>query len=137
MPLELGLFMGAMRFGNSSQKGKRCLVLDCEDFRYQKFISDIAGQDVFPHNNDQQNAVGLVRDWLRNASGKTGISGRSEMFRRYKLFRNYLPKLCKQFSLNEDELIFYEYTTSVSDWLEEFLRRETFSRSSGRAKCSD
>ena len=46
MPLELGIFLGAKRFGVEDQKGKKCLVMDKERFRYQKFISDIAGQDI-------------------------------------------------------------------------------------------
>ena len=42
MPLELGLFLGAHRFGSGEQRRKACLVLDREPYRYQKFISDIA-----------------------------------------------------------------------------------------------
>src|SRR4051794_5309929 len=44
MPFELGLFLGAKRFGRAKQKFKTCLILDVEPYRYQKFISDIAGQ---------------------------------------------------------------------------------------------
>jgi hypothetical protein len=46
MPLELGLFLGAKRFGGNDHKQKNCLILDIEQFRYQKFISDLGGQDV-------------------------------------------------------------------------------------------
>ncbi|HYU25729.1 MAG TPA: hypothetical protein VEO74_11030 [Thermoanaerobaculia bacterium] len=46
MPLELGLFLGAKRFGSPKQRSKTCLILDVERYRYQKFISDIAGQDI-------------------------------------------------------------------------------------------
>jgi hypothetical protein len=40
MPLELGLFLGAKRFGNRAQREKVCLILDREPYRYQRFISD-------------------------------------------------------------------------------------------------
>ena len=50
MPLELGIFLGAKRFGVEEQEVKKCLVMDREPYRYQKFISDIAGQDIFVHN---------------------------------------------------------------------------------------
>jgi hypothetical protein len=43
MPLELGIFLGSKRFGRGRQRQKICLILDREQFRYQKFISDIAG----------------------------------------------------------------------------------------------
>ncbi|MEA2337939.1 MAG: hypothetical protein QOE82_1946 [Thermoanaerobaculia bacterium] len=46
MPLELGLFIGAKRFGRAEQKTKTCLILDIERYRYQKFISDIAGRTL-------------------------------------------------------------------------------------------
>src|SRR5215212_5243999 len=45
MPLELGLFLGAKRFGTGKQKRKNGLIMDVDRYRYQKFISDIAGQD--------------------------------------------------------------------------------------------
>jgi hypothetical protein len=47
--LELGLFLGAKRFGDEEQRRKRALVLDVERYRYQRFISDLAGVDVTPH----------------------------------------------------------------------------------------
>src|ERR1043165_1148256 len=46
MPLELGVFLGAKRFGKGAQKRKYCLILDRSEYRYQKFISDISGQDI-------------------------------------------------------------------------------------------
>ena len=35
MPLELGIFLGAKRYGDESQKDKRALILDIEQYRYQ------------------------------------------------------------------------------------------------------
>src|SRR5215216_4348592 len=45
MPLELGILIGAKRFGNKRQASKAALIMDKEPYRYQIFISDIAGQD--------------------------------------------------------------------------------------------
>ena len=44
------------------QREKRCLVLEAERYRYQKYLSDIAGQDIRQHGNDPTRAVGAVRD---------------------------------------------------------------------------
>jgi hypothetical protein len=41
--LELSLFLGAKHYGNRQQKSKRALILNREQYRYQRFISDIAG----------------------------------------------------------------------------------------------
>ena len=65
MPLELGMFLGARRFGGKRHGEKSCLIMDTERFRYQAFISDISGQDIKAHQNEPKHAVGLVRGWLR------------------------------------------------------------------------
>lgn len=44
MPLELGIFLGAQRYGNERQPGKVCLVLDRERYRYQKILFRHRGQ---------------------------------------------------------------------------------------------
>jgi hypothetical protein len=48
MPFELGLFLGAKRFGGRSHNRKKTLIFDRDRFRYQSYISDIAGQDIHP-----------------------------------------------------------------------------------------
>ena len=65
MPLELGVFLGAKRFGRAPHPKKRCLILDRERYRFQKFISDLAGQDIKAHGNQPLEAIRATRDWLR------------------------------------------------------------------------
>ena len=36
MPLELGFFLGAKRYGSTRDRQKRCLVLDRDRYRYRK-----------------------------------------------------------------------------------------------------
>ena len=64
IPLELGIFLGAQRFGTRVHKRKNCLIFDRERYRYQQFISDIAGQDIAAHHNDLRALIAMVRDWL-------------------------------------------------------------------------
>ena len=61
MPLELGMFLGAKRFGRAEQKSKVCLILDTERYRYQKFISDISGQDITAHQGKPEQVTKVVR----------------------------------------------------------------------------
>ncbi|NRA19917.1 MAG: hypothetical protein HRU05_05500 [Oceanospirillaceae bacterium] len=68
MPLELGMFLGAKKYGDQHQKKKNFLITDTEQYRYQVFISDIAGQDIRAHENNPSNAIKIVRDWLNSAS---------------------------------------------------------------------
>src|SRR4051794_26845863 len=64
MPLELGMFLGAKAFGSRDQKRKAAIVLDTEPFRFQKYISDIAGQDIRAHRRSPAEAVRQVRNFL-------------------------------------------------------------------------
>ncbi len=86
MPLELGIFLGAKRFGVEKQESKKCLVMDTEPYRYQKFVSDISGQYIFAHNNSEKEVVRVVRDWLGTASGRQTIPGGGIIWRRYQDF---------------------------------------------------
>lgn len=116
MPLELGIFLGAKHFGTQVQKEKSCLILDSEKFRYQKFMSDIAGQDIKAHENNERINIRVVRDWLRTYSQLSLPSG-SVVWTRYKVFKKDLPLLCKDSQLNVKELIFNDYVHLVSIWL--------------------
>lgn len=71
MPLELGILLGAKRYGDIGQKVKRLLILDVEQYRYQRFVSDLAGMDIHKHGGDPMRAVRETRDWLRNVAART------------------------------------------------------------------
>jgi len=119
MPFELGLFLGAKRFGRAEQKTKTCLILDVERYRYQRFISDIAGQDIAAHDGDVGKAIRCVRDWLSDATPKSiRIPGGKAMATRYSVFREELPATCQEIHLSIDELTFNDYLAQVEDWLE-------------------
>lgn len=64
MPLELGIFLGAKRFGGDGHSRKRALILDCQRYRFQMFISDLAGMDITSHDGDARCAVERTREWL-------------------------------------------------------------------------
>ena len=118
MPLELGVFLGAKKFGIEEQKRKKCLILDTERYRYQQFISDIAGQDIQAHNNSPREVITHVRNWLRTASRRESIPGGSIIWRRYRDFRRDLPQTAREYQLTVEDLIFNDYTLVVTRWLE-------------------
>jgi hypothetical protein len=75
MPLELGVFLGAKRFGTGGQKGKACIVFDREPYRFQRFISDIAGQDIRTHGGDVPTLIRELAAWLRTQPGGLQAGG--------------------------------------------------------------
>jgi hypothetical protein len=121
MPLELGMFLAAKRFGTGRQRQKACLILDSVPYRYQQFISDISGQDIRVHHNHVHEAISVVRNWLRSVSGARAIPGGAEIYRRYLLFEQDLPSLCDALKLRRDELTFNDTASMMADWLRDHI----------------
>ncbi len=116
MPLELGIFLGAKRFGGRSSR-KRCLIMDRAPYRYKRFISDIGGQDIKAHYTRPVNAIRHVRDWLQSAPGKAAIPGGTKIWQDYQRFRRELPVIAEEAQLNPAQLTFIDYLQLVTSWL--------------------
>jgi hypothetical protein len=119
MPLELGLFLGAKEFGDVEQRTKRSLVLDRTPYRYQKFCSDIAGQDIEAHADKPSRAIELVRNWLSGPAATHGsrIPGGAVIAARYAQFVHELPEWCERQNLVISQLTYGDNYLLISDWL--------------------
>jgi hypothetical protein len=120
MPLELGLDLGCRRYGSRRLTDKRLLVMDRKPHRYQRFISDISGQDIVSHANSSRQLIRQVRDWLATESHISTIPGGQYMYSRYRSFQRVLPVLCGKMKLNRDQLTFGDLSEVVRIWLEEY-----------------
>jgi hypothetical protein len=120
MPLELGIDLGCRAFGGGHGK-KSFLIFDRDRFRFQTYVSDIAGQDIVNHENDPGRAIGQVRDWLRTETGRTNIPGAKAMQSRYANFRSALPSMCERFELDILALTFADFLLVLGDWLTPYL----------------
>jgi hypothetical protein len=119
MPLELGLFLGARRFGSGPHARKSCLILDRDKYRYHEFISDIAGQDIQAHGDDPAYAIKAVRDWLTlSRAGIKNPPGGTAIGKRYNRFTTELPAICAKAQLEVSELTFAEFADTASLWLQ-------------------
>ncbi len=119
MPLELGTFLGARRFGGKDQRAKKFLILDKDQYRYQQFISDLAGYDIRSHKTEAKLASGTVRDWLVVASRRKLIPDRDVIWEHYTEFQRRLPAYCHDRQLQPSNLLFLEYSYAVTDILKE------------------
>ena len=106
MPLELGLFLGCQRFGGPPHTKKSCLIFDKDRFRYQKFISDIAGQDIKAHGDDPRQIIKGIRDWLR--PHRQNLPGGEHFSELFDAFQAVLPDLCSEARLQRDDLHFVD-----------------------------
>lgn len=105
MPLELGIFFGAKRFG-PGHEAKQCAIFDTEPYRYQKFISDIAGQDIHAHGNDPDQLITALAAWLRGQSRDLKIPGGKKIGQEFRSFLVSLPAICRRRELSVSELTF-------------------------------
>jgi hypothetical protein len=116
MPLELGIDIGCRAYGDD-QELKSFLIFDRDRFRFQAYVSDIAGQDIANHEDEPSRAIAHVRDWLRAETGRADIPGAKAMQSKYAKFRSELPSMCERFELDIFDLTFADFTHVVSDWL--------------------
>jgi hypothetical protein len=117
MPLELGVFLGAKRFGRTSQRSKACIVLDKQKYRFQKYMSDIAGQDVHAHQGNVGLLIEELASWLRSQSRDPKVPGGRKMAREFSSFRREIPRICAKRHLEPDELTFGDYADMVAEYL--------------------
>lgn len=119
MPLELGLYLGARYYGDAKQKRKTCLILDRDQYRYQMYISDIAGQDISAHGDDEERVIIAVRNYLNGHNGNTPLLSGENLWIKYQQFKVDLPAICKQLEIQETGLQYADFLYIVSDYVSE------------------
>ena len=120
MPLELGIDLGCKTFSRAHAR-KSFLIFDSEQYRFQKYLSDIGGQDVHRHGNEPKMAVQRVRDWLRAEAAVSTLPSGATIYDRYLEFVRDMPTLCAKLQFDVDHLTF----TDLSDTILAWLRRHT------------
>ena len=96
------------------QRCKTCLVLDRESYRYQAFLSDIAGQDIAAHGGDPVRATGALRERLAAGQRQRPPPGGAEIARRFAEFSEALPGILDDLRLERDEMTFSDYANIAS-----------------------
>ena len=117
MPYELGLFHGMARRGSASDRKKSFLVLYRERYRYQVFLSDIAGQDIRAHDNQPEGVIKAVRNWLNTQVVKAPLPGAKAIIRDYHEFQLSLPDILADSQLEDDEVSFSDWSRFIQSWL--------------------
>lgn len=119
MPFELGLFLGAQRFGDARQKKKTCIIFDRERYRYQKFLSDIAGQDIRAHHGNPAELIRAVRNALATTQPPgVLLHSAASIVERYGWFQQDLPEVCGLLGMDPHDLGHRDLTFLIAEWLE-------------------
>lgn len=117
MPLELGVFLGAKKLGGPSHRWKKCIILDSERYRYQKFISDLAGQDIHAHGGKVDRLIREVATWLRDEARDPDVPGGRVIAREFAQFIEIMPKICAVKRLEPDELTYQDFRFMAAEWI--------------------
>lgn len=117
MPLELGVFIGARRYGGADHAEKRALILDTIPYRYQRFMSDIAGQDIQYHNGSVTEAITRTASWLRNKSRRSTVPGGAAIAAEYAEFQAALPSILAELGLEAHEMTFNDYLVLIESYV--------------------
>jgi hypothetical protein len=121
MPLELGIDLASKQFGSEKMQEKVLLILDSERYRYQKFISDIAGQDIKAHNLDRECLIKIVRNWLSPEIDGTYIkipSGK-KINNRFSDFLTDYPDIIQKIDSTHEDIEYLDFCSIVSKWIVE------------------
>lgn len=116
MPFELGLDLGCRRF-NRAYNDKCALIFAADKFEYQKFLSDIAGQDIKDHQSQIRRAIDGVRSFLAPHCASPP-PGAAQIQRRYETFRTDLPAILREAGIEAAEMEFSDLTWAVRRWTE-------------------
>jgi hypothetical protein len=119
MPFEFGIFVGAKAFGGREQRRKACVVLDVERYRYQQFISDIAGQDIREHHRSAELLIHQVRDFLScHHPGAVFLPGGRALVDRYHACVQQITRSCADLRLDRDALTYRDLANLVVGWID-------------------
>lgn len=117
MPLELGIFLGAKAFGGEPHRRKAAVILDSQPYRYQRFISDIAGQDIRAHDDRLENVVLHVRNFLATYARPTkAVVGPAHIMKLHRAFRRELPAMCASVRIDRRHLTFRDLAGLIGDF---------------------
>jgi hypothetical protein len=118
MPYEFGVFVGLKYSAEPAQRRKAVLVLDREPYRYQRFLSDIAGHDIQSHDGQIELLLIKVRNWLFN-QGHQDIIGSAELQDQFNAFMSDIPHTLLQLRKSEADLENYQdFRQVVFSWLD-------------------
>lgn len=122
MPFELGMAIGAKRFGGKRHKTDSIKIMVGEPYKLPAYLSDLGGNDPDAHHNEVDRVVTIVRDYLHRSPNGKILPGPAKLVETLAEFRDDLPNIANGIYHKPDEVgAFKNYRTFV--WcVAEFLK---------------
>ena len=122
MPFELGLALGAKRFGGQSHRNDRIKIMVAEPYRLPAYLSDMGGNDPSAHHSNPQDVIRIVRNYLQRAPSGGILAGPARLAENFGRFRAEVPEIARRIGFEPREIGgFRDYRTFL--WcVAEFLK---------------
>jgi hypothetical protein len=124
MPFECGIDFGIKLSNPEKYKDKRFLILEKEQYRYQKVISDISGNDIKAHKNNPENIIKVVRDWFKPINNN--IPRHKEIWLAYNEFEYDYEEILKEEGYDPNDinsLTFFDIIEIIEAWCTEYKKK--------------
>lgn len=123
MPFELGLALGAKRFGGPSHRSDRIKIMVAERYKLPAYLSDLGGNDPDAHHAAPDKLIRIVRNFLDVSPPGGPLPGPAKLIETFALFGEALPALAQEIEHRPQEIGgFKSYRTFL--WcVAEFLKR--------------
>lgn len=117
MPFECGIDFG-LRMSSNDYEAKKFLILEKEQHRYQKVISDISGNDIKAHKNEPEQVVKVIRDWFKPT--KPEIPRHKEIWLAYNEFEFDYEQILREEEYDPKDinsLTFSDIIENMTAWI--------------------
>ena len=90
--------------------------MENKPYQWQKYLSDMAGNDIIAHGNRSDKIIGLVRDFLNSHRPKVDVPGARFVRYEYNRFSSELPGYLERLGHEDSELQFKDLLKIVIEW---------------------
>lgn len=105
MPFELGLVIGAKKFGSKQHRLKSALIMTKEQFKLPAYMSDLGGNDPLAHKDEADEVIKIVRNYLKTrADEDIPLPGAKLIQTEFHSFLVTLPGIAEDMGMQEDEV---------------------------------
>jgi hypothetical protein len=129
MPFECGIDFG-LKMSNENNFGeKKFLILEKEQHRYQKVISDISGNDIKAHQNEPEQIVKVVRDWFKPLN--SDIPRHKEIWLAFNEFEFDYESILKEEGYNPKDinaLTFSDIIENMNVWITKYKEKNNIAQ---------
>lgn len=122
MPFELGIEYGLRLIDTATLGGKKCLILEKEQYAYMRALSDLSGVDIKCHGNEPSKIVWAVRDWFVETVGLRRVVGPRAIWYAFTDFATAFYEGRKDIGFTAEELNMMpvpEYIDFIREWVAE------------------